>query len=107
MVYITRMANWAANHIQALQRGETVKFRPTGGSMKGKIESGQLCEVAPTTDNLGEGDIVLVKVKGRVYLHLITAISKSGTFLISNNKGYNNGWVERTAIFGKLVSITD
>ena len=101
------MANWAADHIQALQRGETVKFRPTGGSMKGKIESGQLCEVAPWDGELVSGDVVLVKVKGNVYLHLIKQISKSGTFLIGNNKGHNNGWVERDAIFGKLLSVTD
>ena len=99
--------SWAAEHVAALIRGETVKFRPTGGSMKGKIESGQLCEVAPLTDDPKEGDIVLVKVKGRVYLHLIKQISKSGTYLIGNNKGYNNGWVEKDAIYGSLVSVTD
>jgi hypothetical protein len=101
------MANWAADYIKALALGETVKFRPTGGSMKGKIESGQLCEVAPVVGDLDEGDIVLVKVKGNVYLHLIKQISKSGTYLIGNNKGYNNGWVERDAIFGKLLSVSD
>jgi hypothetical protein len=101
------MANWAAAYIEALQRGEIVKFRPTGGSMTGKIESGQLCEVAPWNGELVSGDIVLVKVNGRTYLHLIKQVSKSGTFLIGNNKGHNNGWVERDAIFGKLMAVTD
>lgn len=101
------MRNWAAEHIQALQRGETIKFRPPGGSMKGKIESGQLCEVSPWSGDLDKNDIVLVKVNGKVYLHLIKAISNAGTFLIGNNKGHNNGWVERDAVFGKLISISD
>lgn len=103
------MKNWAAEHIETLARGENAKFRPTGGSMAGKIESGQLCEVAPLIDEdeLAEGDIVLVKVKGRVYLHLIKQISKSNTYLIGNNKGYHNGWVERSAISGKLLSVAD
>jgi hypothetical protein len=101
------MANWAAEHIAALARGENVKFRPHGGSMTGKVESGQLCEVAPAEGEIAEGDIVLVKVNGRVYLHLVKQISKSGAFLIGNNKGHNNGWVERPSIYGKLVSVTD
>jgi hypothetical protein len=38
---------WASGHIARLQKGETVSFRPRGNSMKGKIDSGQLCTVAP------------------------------------------------------------
>jgi hypothetical protein len=38
---------WASNHIERLREGETVSFRPRGHSMSGKIESGQLCTVAP------------------------------------------------------------
>lgn len=99
------MANWAASHIEALGRGETVSFRPLGKSMSGKIESGQLCEVGPILDELHEGDIVLAKVKGRVYLHLIRQISKSGTYLIGNNHGHNNGWADRDNIYGRLISV--
>ena len=38
---------WASHHIQKLLTGETVSFRPHGQSMSGRIESGQLCTVAP------------------------------------------------------------
>jgi hypothetical protein len=38
---------WATDHIARLQAGETVHFRPRGDSMRGKIESGQLCTVEP------------------------------------------------------------
>jgi hypothetical protein len=51
-----------------------VQFRPRGGSMRGKIESGQLCTVVPALDELRVGDVVLCKVNGRQYLHLIKAI---------------------------------
>ncbi len=51
---------WASLYIEQLSAGETVQFRPRGSSMTGKIESGQLCTVAPTdTTNLKVGDIVL------------------------------------------------
>lgn len=32
---------WATKHIARLRAGETVTFRPTGESMKGRIEPGQ------------------------------------------------------------------
>jgi len=58
---------WATPHIAKLAAGQTVSFRPRGGSMAGKIESGQLCTVAPVRDpsTLKVGDIVLCKVNGR------------------------------------------
>ena len=97
---------WATAHIAKLKSGETVSFRPRGHSMKGKIESGQLCTVEPITDfeNLQKGDIVLCKVNGNEYLHLIKAIQ--GTrFQIGNNRGRINGWVGKNAIFGKCIKI--
>ena len=67
---------WATQYIAMLQEGETVQFRPRGNSMVGKIESGQLCTVEPIDDPvaLAVGDIVLCKVNGRQYIHLIKAI---------------------------------
>ena len=97
---------WATAYIAKLKNGETVSPRPRGHSMKGKIESGQLCTVAPVADHaaLEKGDIVLCKVNGNEYLHLIKAIQ--GTrFQIGNSRGRINGWVGANAIFGKLVKI--
>jgi hypothetical protein len=57
---------WARVHVERLRAGETVSFRPRGNSMSGKIESGQLCTVAPVDPaTLEVGDIVLCKVNGR------------------------------------------
>src|SRR6266498_1659987 len=66
---------WATAYIEKLKRGETVQFRPRGNSMAGKIESEQLCTVVPVrAGHLNVGDIVLCKVNGFQYFHLIKAI---------------------------------
>ena len=97
---------WATQYIAKLQNGETVQFRPRGHSMKGKIESGNLCTVEPLSqdDDLQVGDIVLCKVNGNQYLHLIKAI-QGNRFQIGNNRGRINGWISRNGIFGRCISI--
>lgn len=96
--------SWATSYITKLQAGETVSFRPRGNSMIGRIESGQLCTVEPLDGELKTGDIVLCKVAGKQYLHLIKA-TQGGRFQIGNNKGHINGWIGRNCIFGKLIKI--
>ena len=56
---------WASAYIQKLRNGETVSFRPRGNSIKGKIESGQLCTVEPIEDfaALQKDGIVLCKLR--------------------------------------------
>ena len=96
---------WASGHVEKLRKGETVAFRPRGHSMSGKIESGQLCTVNPVqVESLKVGDIVLCKVNGREYLHLIKAV-QGPRFQIGNNRGRINGWVTANAIFGKCVRV--
>jgi hypothetical protein len=96
---------WATPYIARLQRGETVQFRPRGHSMQGKIASGQLCTVAPVDPaTLAVGDIVLCKVNGRQYLHLVKAIQGS-RFQIGNNRGRINGWVSAGSIYGRCVRV--
>lgn len=96
---------WASGHIERLKRGETVSFRPRGNSMSPKVESGQLCTVAPVDPTtLAVGDIVLCKVKGSEYLHLVKAI-QGERFQIGNNRGFVNGWIGRNGIFGRLLRV--
>ena len=99
---------WATPYIEKLKLGETVSFRPRGHSMKGKIESGQLCTVKPieNIENLQKGDIVLCKVNGNEYLHLIKAI-QGPRFQIGNNRGRINGWISANSIFGICTRIED
>lgn len=97
---------WASDYIERLKLGETVRFRPRGTSMSGKVESGQLCTVSPVTESLEIGDIVLCVVGGRQFLHLIKAINGE-RYQIGNNKGFINGWVKSKHIFGKLITVQD
>src|SRR5262249_53979435 len=101
----TSSMGWAANHIERLRSGETISFRPRGNSMTGKIESGQLCTVEPADPSkIAVGSIVLCRVKGAEYLHLVKAIDGE-RFLIGNNRGRINGWISNGAIFGRLVRV--
>jgi hypothetical protein len=95
---------WASGYIVRLSQGETVQFRPRGASMRGRIESGQFCTVIPVTEKLKVGDIVLCKVNGREYLHLIKAV-QGERYQIGNNRGRINGWISRGGIFGKCVRV--
>lgn len=99
---------WADRFIERLQAGETVQFRPRGNSMKGKIDSGKLCTVTPITniDTLAVDDIVLCRVRGAQYLHLVKTV-RDGQFQIGNNCGGINGWIGPKAIFGILTDVAD
>lgn len=98
---------WATRHIAELRAGRTVQFRPTGNSMSGRIESRQLVTVEPIADHgtISVGDVVLCKVSGREYLHLVKAIGQDGRFQIGNNKGHINGWTTSTSVYGRLVRV--
>jgi hypothetical protein len=74
--------------------------------MKGKIESGQLVTVEPINGRkLKQGDIVLCKVNGSQYLHLIKAV-QGDRYQIGNNIGRINGWISLNSIYGICVGIT-
>ena len=96
---------WASQYISQLQKHETVSFRPRGNSMQGKIESGDLVTVSPDIKSLVVGDIVLCKVSGNHYLHLIKAI-QGDRYQIGNNKGGINGWIGKSSIFGKCTAVS-
>jgi SOS-response transcriptional repressor LexA len=95
--------SWATSYIADLKAGKTVKFRPRGQSMSGKIESGQLVTVEPVEPKqVKKGDIVLCKVNGFDYLHIVKAV-QGHRFQIGNNHGKINGWT--VAVYGKLISV--
>ena len=98
--------SWATFAIERLRAGETVQIRPQGHSMQGKVNDGALVTLVPcSAETLVVGDIVLVRVSGRDYLHLIKAKDTKGRFQIGNNRGGINGWVGPNAIYGKASII--
>jgi phage repressor protein C with HTH and peptisase S24 domain len=76
--------------------------------MKGKIESGDLVTVSPDLTDLAQDDIVLCKVKGNHYVHLVKAVKtekEKKLYLIGNNKGGTNGWVGLNNIYGRVTEV--
>lgn len=98
---------WATEASNALERGETAKVRPLGGSMRGRIESGQLVTIqrAVSTD-VDVGDVVFVRWKGNFLLHLVKEL-REGEVLIGNNIGRINGWVSSSDVLGKVIAVED
>jgi hypothetical protein len=97
---------WATAYIEKLKAGERVSFRPRGNSMSGKIENGQLVILEPTGGRgIHIGDVVLCKVNGVQYLHLVKAISGE-RYQIGNNRGRVNGWTSRRNIFGIVIQVS-
>lgn len=90
--------------IQELQAGRTVAHKPHGNSMTPRIKSGDHIEISPVQPHdIHTGDIVLAKVKGHYYVHLVTRTSLDGRFMISNNHGHDNGWTRQ--VYGKVTKI--
>lgn len=98
---------WADRYIKILLDENQVKFRPRGNSMTPRIKSGQLCTVNINLFNdIAIGDVVLCKVNGSQYLHLVKAI-RGDQVQIGNNHGKINGWTNIRNIYGKLIKIED
>lgn len=73
--------------------------------MSPRILSGALVRLEP----LGErppavGEVVLVRVSGTVYLHLVKAVN-AGRVQIGNNRGRINGWTGVDKVYGRAVRI--
>ena len=88
--------------IERLCAGETVIVKGKGNSMTPKLKSGEAVIVEPITDQtkIKKRDIVLCKVHGNIYLHLVTGVSGK-SYKISNNHGHDNGWTSQ--VYGKFV----
>lgn len=96
---------WVKDALKELDAGRSVQIRPFGGSMRGRIESGQLITLAPAaSQKITVDDVVLVRWQGNYLLHLVKEI-KDGQYLIGNNLGKSNGWVPAEAVCGKVIAV--
>jgi hypothetical protein len=94
---------WASAAIERLVQGQPATIRPRGSSMTGRVEDRQVVIVAPYTETEPQvDDVVLCRVRGREYLHLVKA-KQGGRYLIGNNRGGINGWIGRNGIFGRMT----
>jgi hypothetical protein len=99
--------SWVKDALNSLGKTGVAEVRPHGGSMRGRIESGQLVTlVLASLEDVVKGDIVFVKWKGNYLLHLV--LDKTGSeILIGNNLGKTNGWASAEAVLAKVVQVRD
>ena len=98
---------WVNDARAGLAEGRTVQVRPTGGSMRGRIESGQLVTIAPVDPaTVSAGNIVLVAWRSGFLLHLVKEVN-GDQLLIGNNVGKINGWAPGSAVVGKVTAVAD
>ena len=97
--------SWVKDAVDSLRRGEQVTICPRGGSMRGRIEDGQPVTLEPVDPAEVEvDDIVLVRWKSNVLLHLVKE-AEEDRLLIGNNVGKINGWAPRRDVLGRVVAV--
>jgi hypothetical protein len=97
--------SWVSEALAALRSGQRVTVRPRGGSMRGRIEDNQPVTIAPVdVTEVRAGDVVLVRWKGGVLLHLVKEVD-GDRLLIGNNVGKTNGWAARADVLGRVVEV--
>jgi hypothetical protein len=94
-------------HAARVAEGRVVEFRPSGSSMVPLVRSRQLVTVAPVDPAAVQvGDIVLARVAGTTYLHLVSAVNTdAGRVQISNNRGRVNGWTSYARVYGICIAV--
>jgi len=99
------LMGWVNEALSELKAGRSVQVRPQGGSMRGRIESGQLVTIAPVDpSDVNVDDVVFVMWKGNHLLHLVKEVTPD-QLLIDNNVGKINGWVKRNAVIGRAINV--
>ncbi|RUM32401.1 MAG: hypothetical protein DSY42_01150 [Aquifex sp.] len=96
---------------EILEREEKVIAIAKGNSMKDYVPNNSIVKIRkflPEKDTIRKGTIVLCKVKGKVYLHLVGAVKSYGKrklYRIENARGKVNGWIPEKNIRGILEEI--
>lgn len=99
--------SWVKDALEELGKGNPASIRPVGGSMRGRIESGQLVTLKPAIPaEIEKNDIVFIRWKGNYLLHVVTD-KKDDELQIGNNLGKINGWVPFEALIAKVIKIEE
>jgi len=98
--------SWIKTALHELAANRPVQVKVIGGSMRPRIEDGQVVAIAPVnTSEIESGDIVLVRIRRNQFLiHRVVDVDHN-RYLIGNNLGKTDGWVTPDAIHGKVVRI--
>ncbi len=97
---------WAHEAHAALTAGRTVRVRPRGRSMVGRVGDGDLVTLVPCPPGrVAVGDVVLGRVRGHILvLHQVFDVGPAG-FLIGTATGRVYGWVAAGDVFGRVVEV--
>jgi phage repressor protein C with HTH and peptisase S24 domain len=88
--------------LEVLNEGKQHTMSVFGTSMLPLIESGSNLTFLKTDDYV-VGDGVIVKVNGNWMTHKITKVGSDGRYMISNNKGHDNGWTK--TVYGRAIAM--
>ena len=98
---------WVKEALEQLAEQGSCQIRPQGGSMRGRIESGQLVTIkAISGEEVQLNDVIFIRWKRNYLLHLAKEINDS-EILIGNNLGKINGWINKEDVLGKVVKVED
>jgi hypothetical protein len=98
---------WVKEAVEALKTDDVCQVRPRGGSMRGRIESGQLVTIMKVDGaDVQLDDVIFIKWKRNYLLHIAKEISET-EILIGNNLGKLNGWISKDDVIGKVINVED
>ncbi len=98
---------WTNDAADALLAGRSIQVQPYGGSMKGRVESGQLVTLMPASGREISPDVVVfVRWSGHYLLHKVIEVN-SDSVLIGNNLGKINGAAQLTDVLGVMIDVCD
>jgi hypothetical protein len=98
-------------YIDRLRDGEVIVLEHGGSSMMPIIKPHEPRTIMPChPDVIEPGDIVYCKWRNYHFTHLVKAIKGKGgkkKFLIANNHGGINGWININNLYGVVVKVGD
>ena len=98
---------WTNDAADALHSGRSIRVQPYGGSMRGRVESGQLVTLVPASEReIVQDDVIFVRWRGNYLLHKVIEVN-SDSVLIGNNLGKINGAAQLTDGLGIMVEVCD
>ena len=80
-------------------------YKESGNSMTPIIKHREPVDIYPVDVRLlTPGDVVVSRVAGRIYTHLVKAV-EGHRVQIGNNHGKINGWTTRDKVYGIVVRV--
>lgn len=84
----------------------SVKITVRGASMKPLINDGSVVEIRRISRDLEPGMITAVHIEGRIFIHRIIEVSKTGMIKTKgDNLPFSDGYIPVDAVIGEVISV--